>query len=142
MTMVRRASSCLAIGVRLWALSMALALGACSSLHDLSGAPHAGYQSDGTYILTAQEQGLGCRQLEERSLGLMEQMKALPARAVAEMQKLPGTVTAAWGRMFGAPGDGVAAIGEYDQARAESEALNAALAKKGCRPVDLAAAKR
>jgi hypothetical protein len=120
----------------------ALALAGCSSLQDLSGVPRAGYQHDGSYVLSAQEQGLGCRALQERSLGLQEQMRALSVRALQQMQEVPNTVAAAWGRLFGSPGDGVPAIAEYNEARAESVALNATLTQKGCPPAETASIRR
>lgn len=123
--------------------ALAAVLGGCAaSVPDLEGAPRSGYQRDGTYVLSAQEQGLGCRQLQERSLGLREQMQALSTRAVEQMQQLPSTIAAAWGRLVGSPGNGVPAVAEYNEARAESAALDATLTQKGCAQIDTASIRR
>jgi hypothetical protein len=122
--------------------ALALALTACSTMQDLAGVPHPGHQSNGNYVLSSQEQGLGCRALQERSQGLQAQMQALSERAVKEMQEVPNTIATAWGRLFGAPGEGVPAVAEYNEARAETAALNATLARKGCNGMDTASIKR
>ena len=120
--------------------SLGTALAGCSAVQELSGAPHPGYQQNGSYVLPDQEQGLGCRALQERSVGLQEQMQKLSKSALDQMQQLPSTVVSAWGRLFGEPGDGVPAVAEYKQAQAESAALDAAMVSKGC-PIETAAIK-
>ena len=117
--------------------TLAAALGGCSTIESFSGIPHPGYQENGTYVLSDQEQGLGCRALQERSVSLQEQMQKLSKSALDQMQQLPNTVVSAWGRLFGGPGDGVPAIAEYKQAQAESAALDATMASKGC-PIETA----
>ena len=123
-------------GIRLRTLipicALACALSACASMQDLSGISRPGYQNDGSYVLTAHEQEQGCRALQERSRGLREQMQELSQRAVHEMQQVPSTVASAWGRLFGDPGEGVPAVAAYNEARAESAALNTTLTQKGC----------
>ena len=136
---IRQAVSRLGALVALCALAGALA--GCSTMQSLSGAPHPGYQQNGNYVLSDPEQGLGCRALQERSLSLQEQMQKLSKSALEQMQQLPGTVASAWGRMFGAPGDGVPAIAEYKQAQAESAALDATMVSKGC-PIETASIRR
>ena len=118
-----------------------LALAGCSTVQDLAGVPRPGLQNDGTYVLTSEEQALGCRELEERSLGLKQHMQTLPAQAMDQMQQLPNTVSAALGRLFGSPGACVPAVAEYNEARAESVALNESLAKKGCASLETASIK-
>jgi hypothetical protein len=120
----------------------ALALAGCSTAQDLVGIERAGYQNDGTYVLTNQEENLGCRQLQERSQSLQEQMQALPGQAMEQMQALPNTVSRAWKRLVGAPGDGVPAIEQYNEVKAESIALNQTAARKGCPPLTTASIKR
>ena len=83
-------------------------------------------------MLSADEQGLGCRELQERQLGLQEQLEALPAKAVQQMQELPQTVASAWGRLVGSPDQGLPALAEYNEAKAEAVALNESLQRKGC----------
>ncbi len=56
----------------------------------------------------------------------------LPQKAAIEEKSRPSTVTAAFGRVFGQPGDGLSATGEYQKASAETDALNALLVKKQC----------
>ncbi len=122
--------------------ALAFALSACSTMQDLAGIEHPGYQKNGSYVLTSQDQGMGCRALEERSRGLQEQMQTLSERAVQEMQQVPGTIATAWGRLVGSPDQGVPAVAEYNEARAESTALNRTLARKGCSETDTASIKR
>jgi hypothetical protein len=135
-------------GMRLGTLipicALACTLSACASMQDLSGISRPGYQKDGSYVLTSQEQQQGCRALEERSRGLQEQMQELSQRAVHEMQQVPSTVASAWGRLFGDPGEGVPAVAAYNEARAESAALNATLTRNGCNGsgIDTASIKR
>jgi uncharacterized protein YceK len=125
----------------LGALATLCALAGCSTVQGLSGAPHPGYQENGSYVLSDQEQGLGCRGLQERSMGLQEQMQKLSKAALEQMQQLPGTVVSAWGRVFGSPGDGVPAIAEYKEVQAESAAVDATMARKGC-PIETASIRR
>lgn len=114
------------------ACALALMLAGCSTMQSLSGAPHPGYQNDGSYVLTAHEQGEGCRALKERSMGLQEQMLKLSSDAVKQMQELPKTIVSAWGRLTGEPGQGVPAVAEYNEARAESLAVSQAMVRNGC----------
>ena len=116
--------------VPVWALALMLA--GCSTSHGLSNAPLPGYQADGSYVLTSREQGEGCRALKERSLGLQAQMQQLSSRAVQQMQEVPQTIVSAWGRLFGEPGDGVPALEEYNETRAESVAVSQAMVRNGC----------
>lgn len=123
-------------------LALAFALGGCSSVQEVMGVERPGYQKDGTYVLSEQEQGLGCRELQERSLSLQGQMQQLSLQAVDQMQKLPTTMAAAWQRLVGSPGEGVPAVEEYNEARAESAALNATLVRKGCSSIETATIRR
>jgi hypothetical protein len=120
--------------------SLATALAGCSTVQGLSDVPHPGYQQNGSYVLSDQEQGLGCRAMQERSVSLQEQMQTLSKSALQQMQELPDTALKAWGRMFGQPGDGVPAVAEYKRAQAESAALDAKMVSKGC-PIETASIK-
>jgi hypothetical protein len=115
-------------------LLMALNVAGCSTVADLGGVPRPGYQNNGSYVLSAEEQSLGCRQLQDRQASLQEQLTALPQKAVAQMQELPTTVSNAWGRLVGSSDQGVPALAEYNEAKAESAAVNASLQQKGCGP--------
>ena len=139
--MARSRNAISRLGALISLCAFAAALAGCSTMQGLSGAPHPGYQDNGSYVLSDQEQGLGCRALEERSMGLQEQMQKLSKSALEQMQQLPGTVVSAWGRLFGSPGDGVPAIAEYKQAEAESVAVDATLVRKGC-PIETASIRR
>ena len=119
------------------ALSLAVTVAGCSTLQDIIGAEHTGYQSNGSYILSGQDRKLGCRQLRARSDGLISHMQALPARAAREIQDTPGNIAALFGRAFGGGGDGLAAVDEYDRSHAEAVALNMELAQKGCSSTDI-----
>jgi len=122
------------IGVGRAALLCALALGAtgCSTMADLSGMPRPGYQKDGSYVLSAHEHDLGCRELQARQVSLQTQLQELPAKAVQQMQELPQTVADAWSRLTGSPDQGVPAIAQYNEAKAEADAVNASIQQKGC----------
>lgn len=130
MTAIRRASSAKLAHPSLALCALVVLLAGCST-PELANLPRTGLQDDGTYLLSEQEQGLGCRDLQERSLGLQEQMQALSVQALEQMQQLPGTAAAAWKRLVGAP-EGVPAIAEYNEARAQSAALNQTMTRKGC----------
>lgn len=112
--------------------AFAMTLAGCSTMQGLSGVPHPGYQNDGSYVLTAHEQNEGCRALKERSLGLQEQMQELSNQAMKQMQEVPQTIVSAWGRLFGDPGEGVPALEEYNEARAESLAVSQAMVRNQC----------
>jgi hypothetical protein len=121
---------------------LAVAAGGCSTMHDLGGIPRPGYQNDGSYVLSDEQQRLGCRELQERSLGLQEQLQKLPTNAVQEMQQLPKTVAGVWNRLTGNSDQGVPSLAAYNEAKAESAALNESLARKGCSSVETATINR
>lgn len=116
----------------------ALALGAsgvlcgCASLQDAAGIPRSGHQQDGTYVLSAEEEKLACRQIRDRLNALNGQIQAMPAKAALEEQSRPKTVGSALGRMFGGPGAGLKTTTEFQRANAESDALTHLLARKQC----------
>jgi hypothetical protein len=107
-------------------------LGGCASFLDMSGIPRAGYQANGTYVVSPDEEKLGCRQIEERIEILSRQIQTLPQQAAMERQSEPSTVGSALGRMFGGPDDGIKATKDFQRAQAESDALKALLVKKQC----------
>ncbi len=111
---------------------LAVSVAGCSTVADLGGLPRPGYQKDGSYVLSAEEQSLGCRELKERQVGLQEQITQLPSKAVQQMQELPKTVVDAWGRLVGSENQGVPALAQYNEAKAESAAVNESLQRKGC----------
>jgi hypothetical protein len=106
----------------------------------MSGIPRPGLQKDGTYVLSADEQNVGCRALQERQLGLQKEMEALPQQAVAQMQALPATVASAFKRLVGST-DAIPAVAEYNEARAEAAAVNASMTQKGCNSQETAGIK-
>jgi hypothetical protein len=113
--------------------SIALAvLGGCASLQDFAGVPRTGHQSDGTYVVSPEEEQLACRQIEERIAFLDRRIETLPQQAAAEREKGPSTLGLALGRMFGGPGSGLKATQELQRAQAESGALRALLVRKHC----------
>ena len=120
------------VGKLVLACALAFSAAGCSTMADLSGAPRPGYQKDGSYVLSAHEQNLGCRELQARQVSLQSQLQELPAKAVQQMQELPQTVANAWARLTGSADKGVPAIAEYNEAKAEADAVNASLQQKGC----------
>lgn len=118
---------------RMWMSAGAVvALGGCVALQDAAGIARGGHQPDGTYVVSVEEEQLACRQIQSRLDVLSHQLQTLPARAAVEEKSRPNTLSAAFGRMFGAPGDGLSATREYQKAAAETDALNALLVKKQC----------
>lgn len=109
-----------------------LALGGCASLQEMTGVAPGGHQPNGTYVVSAEEEKLACRQIKDRLDILSAQLKTLPMRAAVEQESEPQTVGSALGRMFGGPGDGLKATSDFQRATAETEALNQLLVKKQC----------
>lgn len=118
--------------------SCALASGAlsvlagCASVQDMAGIPRTGYQSDGTYVVSAEDEKLACRQIVDRLAFLDRQLEAFPEQAALERQSNPRTVGSALGRMFGGSDEGLKATKEYQRAKAESDALAALKVRKQC----------
>lgn len=118
-----------------WSFALAgalLALGGCASFMDFSGIPRAGYQANGTYVVSEEEEKLACRQIEERVEILSRRLQTLPQEAELERQREPSTVGSALGRMFGGPDDGLKATKDFQRAQAESDALKMLMLKKQC----------
>ncbi len=119
-----------------WCLALACGalalLGGCTSTQDMAGAPHAGHQANGAYVVSTEEEKLACRQIEERLEILSREIQVLPQEAALEREKEPSTVGSALGRMFGGPDGGLKATQEFQRAQAESDALKALLARKKC----------
>jgi hypothetical protein len=124
------------IAANRWILVLAAcvsgALGGCASVMDFSGIPRTGYQANGSYVVSPDEEKLACRQIEERIEVLSRQIQTLPQQAALERQSEPATVGRALGRMFGGPDDGLKATRDFQRAQAESDALKALLVKKQC----------
>lgn len=120
------------VGKAALAALLAVNVAGCATVADLGGVPRPGYQKDGTYVLSSEEQTLGCRELQERQTGLQEQLQQLPSKAVQQMQELPKTVVDAWGRLVGSEDQGVPALAQYNEAKAEAVAVNDSLQRKGC----------
>ena len=123
------------------ACTLALSVAGCSTVSGLSGAPRPGYQGDGIYVMSSEQQSLGCRELQARQVGLQERLRQLPEKAVKEMQELPKTVAGAWARLVGSPDQGAPSLAEYNEAKAEHAALNESLSRKGCTSVETASIK-
>ena len=121
------------IGVRIAVLlGVMAAQSGCASMLDMAGVERAGHQSDGTYVVSAEEEKLACRQIRERLDALSSKISALPEQAVKEERKGPRTVGAAFGRMFGGPGSGNKAVDDHRKATAESDALYGLYVRKEC----------
>jgi len=116
------ATVCICIGVA--GSSLAL-LSSCASVP-------LGLQKDGTYILEANEQSLDCDRLYKAIWGRVQNMKALPAKAKAELDQAPPTAFLALGRIFGGQNKGLATIAEYDRESAHVGALHRAMTEKRC----------
>ena len=123
-----------ALGCRLLVPILAASLAACgtTALSGSTGAPIGGIQSDGSYRLTAQEQALNCPQLQHHATTRVGHMQSLPARAKAELDAAPLTMTATFSRYLGSGRNGLPAVKEFNQTRVQVQALVAAAASKNC----------
>lgn len=124
------------IGCKRWIaaclIALCSALPGCASVQDFAGISRAGYQPDGSYIVSSDEEKLACRQIGERLEMLSRQMQTLPQQAALEKQTAPMTVGSAFGRVFGGPDGGLKATTDFQRAKAESDALKSLAAKKQC----------
>lgn len=96
-----------------------------------------GFQTDGTYVLERGEQSADCQVLHKNILGRIQILKGLPAKAAAERQAAPPTASSFFGRFFGGPNKGLAAVQEYDRERAHTRALQRTMVEKKCIAVPL-----
>jgi hypothetical protein len=97
----------------------------------------AGLQTSGIYVLERNEQAADCQVLHKNIWGRIQIIKGLPAKAIAEQQKAPSTASSMFGRWFGGPNKGLAAVQEYDRERAHAYALQYTMVEKKCVAVDL-----
>ena len=91
-----------------------------------------GFQTDGTYILERGEQSADCQSLHKNIWGRIQILKGLPAKAAAEQQTAPPTASSLFGRWFGGPNKGLAAVQQYDRERAHTRALQRTMVEKKC----------
>ena len=96
-----------------------------------------GFQTDGTYVLERGEQSADCQVLHKNIWGRIQILKGLPAKAAAEQQTAPPTASSFFGRLFGGPNKGLAAVQEYDRERAHTRALQRTMVEKKCIAVPL-----
>lgn len=128
--------------MRLLALSISAAvLAGCSSLGDMAGAKRPGFQANGTYVLSDQEQQLSCEQLQARSTAVTQQIQEVSTKAVNSMQWEPSSMASPLGRLFGFPGAEAPEVADYKQLQAESTALDDQRRLKGCMPAKTAEVK-
>jgi hypothetical protein len=97
-----------------------------------------GFQSDGSYVLERSERDADCNRLYKSIWGRIEVLKGLPARAKVEQESAAPTASSLFGRLFGGPNKGLAAVEEYNRERAHVVALQRAMVEKKCVDVDLA----
>lgn len=96
-----------------------------------------GLQSDGRYLLERSELSADCQVLHKSIWGRIQVLKTLPAKARAEQQTTPSTTSSLFGRWFGGPSKGLAAIQQYDRDRAHVNALQLAMVEKRCIAVEV-----
>jgi hypothetical protein len=120
--------------IRLWPFLAALMLpsGGCTTMTDLAGVQRTGYQPNGTYVLSPDEESLACRQIQQRLDILSNRITNLPNAAAREQEGNPTTMLGVFGRMFGGEGGGLKATADFQRASAESDALKALAARKKC----------
>lgn len=121
-------------GIWTWigCFSLAFASGGCSTVLDMTGTERAGYQSDGSYVVSGAEEKLACRQIRERMDVLGGEISVLPAQAAEEQRNTPRTIGSAFLRMFGGENAGLKSLERYERAVAERDALNSLYARKRC----------
>ena len=122
---------------RLCGAALTLLLAGCSTVQNLAGLEHAGFQSDGSYVLSDEERSLGCRLLQERATKLVAGFSNVPDAIAAEQKAVPGTMTAVFKRTFGSPGEGLTAQENFQRNYVQAVALNEQMVEKGCQPVDI-----
>lgn len=107
--------------------------------HHLGGCATAavGLQTDGRYVLERSEQSADCQALYKNIWGRIQILKGLPAKAKTERETAPPTASSLFGRLFGGPNRGLAAVAEYDRERAHVQALQRAMVDKKCIAVDI-----
>lgn len=96
-----------------------------------------GFQSDGRYVLERSEQTADCQALHKNIWGRIQILKDLPAKARAEQETAPPTASSLFGRWFGGPHKGLAAVQQYDRERAHVSALQGTMVEKKCIAVEL-----
>jgi hypothetical protein len=126
----------LRLGACLLVVTAGLA-GGCSTVSNLAGLDHAGYQPNGGYVLLASEQQLDCRRLsDEFELGLKD-LQQTRSQIASERNAVPTTLVSVYGRMFGGANGGLKSAMRYDQMESRVRALNQRLAAKRCHSVDV-----
>jgi hypothetical protein len=78
-----------------------------------------------------------CTALAQTIHAEIAQMKELERIAELEKDAPPSTVMNAWQRAFGGDGNGIPALQTHAKKRERIEAMNAELAARGCRTVDM-----
>jgi hypothetical protein len=114
------------------AVCLLVALGGCETMQQVVGIAPAGHQADGRYIVSAEEEKLPCRQIDDRLEHLSRQIQTLPQLAAQERESQPMTVGSALGRMFGGGDANLKANQDFRKAQAESDALKMLKLKKQC----------
>ena len=124
------------LGLVLLAMVAGFASG-CSTVTDLAGIPHPGYQPNGGYVLLASEQALDCRALgDEIEVGFKDMQQA-KVQLATERSSPPSTVVGVFGRMFGDEQAGLKNVERYRRSETRVRALNQQLGAKGCHTVDV-----
>jgi hypothetical protein len=112
-------------------LLTALGLWSCAAARE-------GFQTDGNYVLERSEQSADCNALHKNIWGRIQVLKGLPARAQLEQASAPPTASSLFGRWFGGPNKGLAAVAEYNRERAHVSSLQRTMVEKKCLDVDVA----
>jgi hypothetical protein len=97
-------------------------------------APRAGYRSDGSYVLTQEEQAFDCRQLGFAADRSIQQINAMPIQAQQQRDAPPSSVVHAVARLSGG---GIPVVDEFDRERARLQAIGQLLGQKSCPRIDL-----
>lgn len=103
---------------------VASAMGGCGQI------PVSGEGARSGYVLTPEEQSLGCRQLKDRLDQLMSDAKALPRRIAFKDNFTPTNVADFYARATKTPDERLA--DNYDKVRVEIAAFSRAHREKGC----------
>lgn len=111
---------------------MALLLSGCATGPIVGALPATGYQADGSYVATPEDERLSCNLLGERLKAIAVSMEGQVAQARSAAAAPPATLVLVMARMSGRPGDGTAFLDRYRRDETQAIALTKLARDKRC----------